>query len=359
MAYQFSKEGYKTIVIDRRDVAMGSTGATTAMLQYEIDEPLYSLIEKVGENAAIDSYKAGVTAIGKLEEIIHKIKANCGFEKKKSLFIADRKPDLDWLAKEFDARTRAKLDVSWISKRSLKQQFGVSGEGGILSRTGASADAYSLTHSLLRFSTQHYGLKVYDHSNAEKITYGSTHNTVVTDSGCVIECDNIIYATGYESQKMLGKKIVNLLSTYAFVSEPLSSIPLALKKTIFWNTQTPYLYFRSTPDNRILVGGADERFKNSLRRDRLIDKKEIFLAESIKRILPSVKLIPDFSWAGTFGSTKDSLPYIGSHPDYPRSHFALGFGGNGITFSVMGMDILSDALSGKPNKFLEYYRFGR
>ncbi|MBA4056261.1 MAG: FAD-dependent oxidoreductase, partial [Marivirga sp.] len=43
MAYQFSQEGYKTVLIDKRDVAMGSTSATTAMLQYELDEPLYSL----------------------------------------------------------------------------------------------------------------------------------------------------------------------------------------------------------------------------------------------------------------------------------------------------------------------------
>src|SRR5688572_22297364 len=60
MAYQLSQEGYKTVLIDKRDIAMGSTCATTAMLQYEIDEPMYSLIAKVGENAAVDSYREGV-----------------------------------------------------------------------------------------------------------------------------------------------------------------------------------------------------------------------------------------------------------------------------------------------------------
>ncbi|MBA4054775.1 MAG: hypothetical protein C0490_08695 [Marivirga sp.] len=79
---------------------------------------------------------------------------------------------------------------------------------------------------------------------------------------------------------MLKKKIVKLISTYAFISDPQAAIPVPLKKTIFWNTQDPYLYFRSTPDNRILVGGADERFKDSFTRDKLIDKKEIFLADS-------------------------------------------------------------------------------
>jgi glycine/D-amino acid oxidase-like deaminating enzyme len=157
----------------------------------------------------------------------------------------------------------------------------------------------------------------------------------------------------------LKDQVVDLNSTYAFVSEPLEEIPASLHETIFWNTEKPYLYMRVTPDNRILVGGADEKFKDTSRRDRLIDKKEKSLLKGIQRVLPGLSLIPDFTWAGTFGVTKDALPYIGAHPDFPNSYFVLGFGGNGITFSVMGMKILSDAMAGRPNKLLRYYRFNR
>jgi glycine/D-amino acid oxidase-like deaminating enzyme len=359
MAYQFSGEGFSTVLIDKRDVGMGSTSATTALIQYEIDEPLYSLIDKVGEDAAIDSYRGGVTAINKLQKIIRNMKADCSFEKKQSLYIANKKSDVHWLMQEYDCRKSVGLDVSWLTKIKLKNQFGIHGNGGILSKAAASLDAYKLTHALLKHSVQRNGLRVFDHSSVETIEYGKRHNFVKTDTARTIECKHIIYATGYESQEMLGEKIVNLLSTYAFVSEPLSIMPIALKKTIFWNTQNPYLYLRATPDNRIMVGGADEQFKDSFKRDKLIDEKETLLVESARKLMPSLKLIPDFTWAGTFGSTKDSLPYIGEHPDYPKSYFVLGFGGNGITFSVMAMDILSDAMADRPNRFLKYYRFGR
>jgi glycine/D-amino acid oxidase-like deaminating enzyme len=116
---------------------------------------------------------------------------------------------------------------------------------------------------------------------------------------------------------------------------------------------------RSTQDNRILVGGEDEQFKNPERRDRLIEKKEEKLLQKITQKFEGLRLIPDYSWAGTFGITKDALPYIGEHPDFPNSYFVLAFGGNGITFSVMGMQILSDVMAGKHNKFLEYFRFKR
>lgn len=359
LAYQLSQEGYQTVLIDKRDIGMGSTVATTAMLQYEIDKPLYSLIEKIGERAAVDSYREGVLAIAKVEMIVKKISADCGFVRKRSIYIADTEKDLEWLRKEFNCRKRFKLDVSWLTKPKLKKQFGMVGEGAIVSTAGANIDAYRMAHALLEFSVKHYGLRVFDHTSAESVEYSYGENEVTTDDQHQIKCKHVIYASGYEAQSMLRKSIVNLNSTYAFVSEPLSKIPASLKNSIFWNTQDPYLYLRSTSDNRILVGGGDEGFKNAARRDRLIDKKESFLLDCVKKLLPDLTLIPDFTWAGTFGVTKDALPYIGSHPKYPNSYFVLGFGGNGITFSVMGMQIISDALAGKPNKFLEYFSLTR
>jgi glycine/D-amino acid oxidase-like deaminating enzyme len=67
----------------------------------------------------------------------------------------------------------------------------------------------------------------------------------------------------------------------------------------------------------------------------------------------------DFSWAGTFGQTADGLPYIGEHPGFPSTYFVLGFGGNGISFSVTGMQIISKLLKGEKPAMAEWFRFGR
>ena len=358
LAYQLSKEGYKTILIDKRDVSLGSTSASTSLLQYEIDEPLYSLIEKVGENAAVDTYLEGVRAIEKLGEIIKSIKANCGFEHKNSVFIANTKKDAGWLATEFEQRKRVGLNVKWLSKAQVKRTYGAKSEGAILSEAGASTDVYRLVHCLLKYASTYNGLQAYDHTALLKIHYDKNKCIAEVEGDHQITTRKIIYATGYESQTMLKDKVVDLISTYAFVSEPMK-IPPHLKHTMFWDTEDPYLYMRTTDDDRILVGGEDEQFKNPERRDRLIEKKEHKLLEKITEKFEALKLIPDCSWAGTFGVTKDALPYIGAHPDYPNSYFVLAFGGNGITFSVMGMQIISDALAGKHNKFLEYFRFKR
>lgn len=359
IAHQLSQEGYQTVLIDKRDIAMGSTCATTAMLQYEIDEPLHTLINKVGERAAVDTYREGVLAIDRLGEIVKTIHADCGFHKKHSVYIADSKKSMEFLWKEFECRKQYKLDVTWLSKPELRNQFGMVGEGAILSEAAASVDAYTLAHALLAYSVAHDQLRVFDHTSSEDVHHKDSRSTITTDNKNTIECQHVVYATGYEAQPMLKRSAVTLNSTYAFVSEPLSSIPESLLKTIFWNTQDPYLYMRTTADNRMLVGGGDEEFKNAARRDRLMERKELFLLKEVSRLLPDVNLIPDFTWAGTFGVTKDALPYIGKHPEYPNSYVVLGFGGNGITFSVMGMSIISDAIAGRTNPFLEYFSLER
>jgi NADPH-dependent 2,4-dienoyl-CoA reductase/sulfur reductase-like enzyme len=47
-AYHLAKAGMDVAVLDKRDVASGSTSASTAMLQYEIDTPLTGLIGSMG-----------------------------------------------------------------------------------------------------------------------------------------------------------------------------------------------------------------------------------------------------------------------------------------------------------------------
>ncbi|MEJ1240727.1 FAD-dependent oxidoreductase [Chryseolinea sp. T2] len=358
MAWQFATEGYNTVLIDRNDVSLGSTSATTALLQYEIDMSLTDLTQKVGQEQARDCYRGGVEAILKLEKIVRDRRIACEFERRRSIYVAHNRKQSEALKAELASRKSAGIDVEWIDQKDLLGTYGVHGFGAIRSAVAACVDGYCLAHALLDDAATNHSLRIYDHTEIEAIAYQSSGNDVHVKGGWHISTSKIVFATGYETLSFLKDNVADLISTYACVSEPFD-IPAPLRENIFWNTDDPYLYLRSTPDNRLLVGGADVPFKNALRRDALIDRKELALIEQLKIFVPGLSIIPDFTWAGTFGVTKDALPYIGAHHDYPNSFFVLGFGGNGITFSIMAMQILSDAMAGRENKFLHYFRFGR
>lgn len=359
MAFQLSAEGYRTIVIDKRDVSLGSTSATTAMIQYELDEPLHRLIEKIGEAPAVDTYLEGIEAIRRLKALTSMLAIDCGHESKKSLYVAREETHRRWLRKEYECRKYYGIDVSWLDESVLQREFGTSACGGVLSTAGASLDAYRLAHGLLHHAVTHHRLRVFDHTELQESAWSGRQHTVLTGGFQQIRCTHLVYATGFESQPFVDEDIVELNSTFACVSEPVPRLPHRMKETILWDTSDPYLYVRTTSDNRVLVGGEDELFENPDRRDDLIERKEQALVYGFQKLMPSTPFIPDFTWAGTFGKTRDSLPYIGMKDDKPNTYFVLGFGGNGITFSVMGMQIVSDAIAGKTNKFLDYFRFGR
>jgi glycine/D-amino acid oxidase-like deaminating enzyme len=116
---------------------------------------------------------------------------------------------------------------------------------------------------------------------------------------------------------------------------------------------------RTTDDGRLLAGGEDIPFKYNRVTEKMKNRKIDRLIKKIEKLFPSLTFMEDYTWAGAFGVTKDGLPFIGEHPDFPNAIFVLGLGGNGITFSVQGMDLVLKILAGEDDPLLHYYRFDR
>ena len=358
VAHYLIREGIDCTLIDARTIGLGSTCASTSLLQYEIDTPLHQLIEMVGEKNAVRSYKLGTSAITKLAKLAA-IAGVKDFERKKSFYYAAYKKDLPFLKKEFEIRKKYGFNVAWLEEDQVFKQFGFSSPGGILSDVAATTDAYVLTHRLLQYNVSK-GLKVYDRTQVVSIKHDWRNVHLKTQEKFIITAKKLVYATGYEVVDFISKPIVKLTSTYAIASEAFNfPVKLGKNDTVIWNTAQPYLYLRLTNDNRIIIGGRDEEFFSHFKRDKLIPAKTKQLQNDFKKIFPSIPFKTEFSWAGIFGSTKDGLPYIGAYKRLPNSFFALGFGGNGITFSQVAGEILASLIKGKKNKDAEIFSFER
>lgn len=357
VAYKLIKEGKKVIMVDRRDICNGSTAASTSMLQYEIDVPLHKLIDQVGLTCAVSSYQNCEKAITDLKKIIDEIGCDCGFQQKYSVYFASSKKDISFLKNEFEARQQHGFKVKWLSKEEL-DKLGLKAYAAIESKTGAVMDVYKLANALLEYCSKK-GLEIYDRTEIEDVQFKSEKLLAKTKNGFTIEIEDVVHCTGYESTETVKENIVDLKSTFALASEAFKKIPKAFAKRIYWNTDSPYLYFRSTDDGRIVMGGGDRDFKNAMRRDAMLPRKEKELTKSFQKFFPDIPFVADYSWAGTFGETKDGLPYFGKPDPKKNEHYILGFGGNGITFSVMGMDAIIHSINKTPHPYLEYYKFDR
>lgn len=357
-AHYLVHEGIDCTLIDARTIGLGSTCASTSLLQYEIDTPLHQLIAMRGAKAAVRSYKLCESAIVKLEELAQKTGMK-DFDRKKSLYSAAYKKDIELLKTEFEARKIHGFKVKYLDESAILNQFGFHSHGGILSDVAATVDSYLFTHALLQFNLEK-GLKVYDRTRAANIRHNRNNVQVRTQDKGIITAKKIVYATGYEVINFISEPIVKLTSTYAIASESFNS-PQKFGKNdaVIWNTAKPYLYMRTTKDNRIIIGGRDEEFFTHNKRDKLIPRKTKQLRDDFKKMFPLNLFKTEFSWAGVFGSTKDGLPYIGAYKNLPNSFFALGFGGNGITFSQVAGEVIASLIKGKKNKDIELFSFDR
>ncbi len=358
MAYELMQKGVSTLTVDARSIGLGSTCASTSLLQYEIDIPLHQLAEMIGDSNAGRAYRLCLEAIEKLNLVAAKI----GFkdlQRRKSLYYAATKKDVPSLIKEFESRKKHGFSVHFLSQDDIKKKIGIDAPAAILSNDGAQTDAYMFTHALHQFNIKK-GAQVYDRTTITKINHKNNSVELETENGFKIKCKKLVYATGYEVVKYIDKPIVKLHSTYAIISESLSiNKPYWKNDMLIWNTADPYLYIRTTLDNRILVGGRDEEFYSPRRRDALIPKKTKQLTKDFIKLFPDIKFQPEFSWTGTFGSTKDGLPYIGEYSKLPNSYFALGFGGNGITFSMVAAELIANSIFGTKKNDLELFSFNR
>lgn len=359
VASELIRAGIDTVLIDKRTIGRGSTAASTALIQYEIDVPLHQLIEQIGEREAVMAYQLCLSAIYGLETIVRRLDTDCGFRRKQSLYFAAEESHLDMLRRECEARTRYGFRCHWMNAADIRRDFTFAAPGGILSEEAAELDAMELTQALYRYLTRR-GLRIYQETAPEEIDYTARRVCVRTNQNTHIVAEKLVYATGYETQKMFeSDDVLRLKSTYALVTEPILNMPEGLRKSLIWDTADPYFYARTARDGRMMLGGEDEWIVDAAERDALIPQKQQKLLNRFNTLFPGLQAESHLTWAGTFAETKDGLPYIGEHERFPHSYFALGFGGNGITFSIAAARIIRELYEKGHSEAAEVFRFGR
>jgi glycine/D-amino acid oxidase-like deaminating enzyme len=127
-----------------------------------------------------------------------------------------------------------------------------------------------------------------------------------------------------------------------------------------WDTERPYHYARWTPDHRLLLGGGDRRVRPGQRRLTQFTTATQEVRDYFERLLPALATMDTrVAWEGLFALTPDSLPYIGAHRRYPGHWFALGYGGNGMTFGFLAAHLLLEQWRGVKSSDHALFQFDR
>ena len=282
----------------------------------------------------------------------------CNMESRSSLYLAGDVLDAPALRDEAEARRLAGIHATYLSASEVQDQSGIRRQGAIISHDNLALDPRKLTAGLLRKALER---KARFHAPVEAVSVkaGREEAVVTTADGPTITADHVVLATGYELvADLIPATDHKIISTWAIATKPQKQA-LWPGKHLIWEASDPYLYLRATVDGRVICGGEDEDFTDEVRRDALIAEKSDRIAAKLKRLFPRLDTKPAFAWAGSFGTTPTGLPYIGTVPGHPRIHAAMGYGGNGITYSRIAAEIVSAAISGHRDADTDLFAFPR
>lgn len=359
IANELAGHGHEVVVVEQRDVGWGSSAASTALLQYEIDTHMIDLAKQYGEQDAALAYRACAEAIPMLQALAGEIR-DVDFGRMRSLYYASKSRHVPVMQEEMALRRQHGFDVDWLEPGALREEYGIDAPGAILSQLAGRLDPYRMAYRLLA-RLHKRGSGVYDRTRIERIDATSRSVVLHTADGVRVRAQHAVFAAGYTNQKWLRKSVARNRSSYAFITDPIDADELgALRDTMVWESARPYLYLRSTGDGRLLVGGEDDNIDVPARRDARVEKKSRTLVKGVAKAFPALELTPAFSWAGTFAETADGLPFFGPHAQYGgRVHFAMAYGGNGITYSMLGAGLLRALIERRKHPLAALFSFDR
>ncbi|QSS99896.1 FAD-binding oxidoreductase [Pontibacillus sp. ALD_SL1] len=336
------RAGIDTVVVDKRKIGHGSTSANTGLLQFSNDKTLTSCIETYGEHNGLRYYQLCLAGIDKVEALAQECKIDPDFIKRDSLYFATSEQDLSLLQKEYKTLKKYGFKVDYMNRNDVEQSFSFSKPGAIYAKGDAEVNPFKLTVGLIEASANE-GLRVFENTEVVDHSEREGEVTLLVKGDYTIRTKFVVYATGYEAQQMKRNQNAVLETSFAMATEPVTHFPGWKDRCLIWETARPYLYARTTADNRIIIGGLDEPYIKKDQRERHLQSKRDQLLQSLLSLFPDLEGVNvDYYWGAVFGSTHDGFPIIGPQPEFPRSFFALNYGGNGTMYCTIAAEMIRD-----------------
>ncbi len=348
--------GLRVRVVDRLAPAHGSTVASTALLLYATDRPLAELSRDLGRDRAERAWRRSHLAVAALRERSERLGLLADVQPRPSLYLEGTELDAAGLAAEARERRRAGFDCEVLAPFEVETRTGVAGRAALLGFGAMTADPRRLAVGFLRRAIEGGGV-LHTPVDVVGVAPGPDHVLAATRHGPTIRARHLVYATGYDLPDGVPNDGHRVVSTWVITTRPQRN-GLWWRRSLIWEASRPYLYLRTGPGRRVICGGEDECVADPAARDALLPAKTRALMDRLASLFPHLDPTPECAWGASFGDSASGLPTIGAVPGAPRCYALLGYGGNGITFAMLGAQILRGLITGDGDADADLFAFG-
>jgi Glycine/D-amino acid oxidases (deaminating) len=344
--YTLVRSGIDAVLIEQGTIASGSTAANTGLLQYSNDIMLSELAKQIGDEDAVEFYRACKNAVEQLVQVANGLPRDVDLKRRSSFYFASSESDLPSLRREHEMLDRHGFGVEWWDADRIESVFPFRKSGAIVTHGDAELNPFLFVTSLAESAAQ-AGLRIYEKTSALSVE-GDKGNFIVRTNHGEIHAEHIVYAVGYTPESAGDARVnARFTRTYAIATKPIRhSLSNWHQRFMLWETARPYLYLRTTNDDRIIVGGLDENNRQPVLTDTDLKQRSRRLLTELRLLFPDLEAEAEYEWCGTFAESADNLPWIGEDPGTPGRYYALGYGGNGTIYSAIAARLIRDDIMG-------------
>lgn len=359
VAYALTEAGKKVVVIEDGLIGSGETGRTTAHLVTALDDRYTTLQKIYGEEDTrliADSHKAAILFV---EHTVIKENIDCQFVRVPGYLFLHPSDDSKTLREEFDAATKAGLEVGMLDKIP-----GMPASGPCIEFANQAQFHPLLYLGGLCRVIEKKGGKIFTQTHADKIN----HEGITTSDGFTVKADHVVVATNTPVNNMVAMH----LKQTAFRTYVIAGLikKYSVPRALWWDTgdqntdkdYPPYHYVRTQPYNEeydLLISGGEDHPTGDVHKEKIQEEDRNTKLEAWTREhFPIEKIL--YRWSGQVMEPVDSLGFIGRNPmDKDNVYIVTGDSGTGMTHCTIAGVLITDLILGRKNPWEHIYKPSR
>ncbi len=353
VAYYLSKRGQKVLLIEKKDHAQGSAGATDGVVSYHTKKPGKQM------DLAVQSMKLFKTLPDDLQDDIEYEESCGGFQ------AAENKEQWDMLCSIADKQRESGVDVRMLridQAREIEPMLAPDLYGILYAPSGAKVEPIRLT---LGFShaAKRLGATVLTQTAVTGITQNSAGAVtgVMVEDGTYYESNKVVIACGSwsaEVGKMAGVTLpIKPRKGQLIITEPIGHFMKCTMQCSLYNVikympekitdpkilkMGASLSMHQTHDGGLLIGGTREWA--DFDRTNTFEAVEAIMRRAV-RFFPAIRDVSIIrTFAGLRPYSPDGLALIGPTKKVPGLFIAAGHEGDGIALAPITGKLISEEI---------------
>lgn len=342
-AYLLRAKGLKVALFESSSPAGGATGRCAGFVLRGIQAYYKQAVERYGRDRATEIFQFAV----KNQELIRSFKEetqedfeleSCG-----SYLLAASLEELETLEESSRLMNEDGFEVEFLRNDPIDRGF----YGALFNRLDFAVNPAKLVRALLKASSA----SVFEREEVSRIEKSHNGSAIILRTPKrKIACDKLLIAANAYAPLIEPwfSDAITTVRGQIIVTKP-------LKKRIIDSicyANYGYEYFRQLADNRLLLGGCRQFFREEEEKtfaDCLTRSVQTALENYLKNRFSDFAGIPvDYRFSGLMAFTRDGLPLVGELERLSGAYFAVGMNGHGLGYGLNMSRLLVDcALEGK------------